>query len=496
MAQELRQYQLEALNALRCGIREKSGPQILMMPTGSGKTTVASAIKQGVQGKGKRAFFVVDSLELVDQAVDRFVADGLDVGVIQGQHFMTDYSRQIQVATIQTLRARWPQLVERVKPDLVVIDECHVLHKAHCQIIDECNQSGIPVIGLSATPFRKGLGRIFKRLVVGTTLTELTEQGFLVPAQCYAPSVPELTGLKTTSLGDWAEEALAEVMGAAKIMGDVVTNWLNLARGRQTIVFGCNVAHSRELCRQFTTAGVRAAHVDGYMDEAERYQIIKAFRAGEITVLCNVAVLTKGFDAPETSCVVIARPTKSLMMHYQMMGRGLRIAEGKADCIIIDHAGNCLRSGIPTEPLPTELDEGAGKNSDRRSRDQERPERLPRPCPKCSYLFSGSACPSCGFKPQAHEDVEWVDGRLVPIGETKPKKKTFTSAEKQDIYAQFLGYALQHRFNPGWAYHKCVEYCGSAPRSTRGVSAKQPTEDLCRWIKHINIKYAKRRSVA
>lgn len=494
MAQTLRPYQNEALNELRRGIRAGNLVQMLMAPTGAGKTTIASAMKQGACLKGKRAFFIVDSLELVDQAAQRFHEDGLEVGVIQGDHSWTDYSKPVQVCTIQTLRSRWSGLAEHLKPDLVVIDEAHVLHKMHQEIIADCVERKIPVVGLSATPFRKGLGRLFKRLVVSATLTELTEQGYLVPAHCYAPSIPDMKGVKTTAGGDWADEALAEVMGSAKIMGDVVTNWMQLAKGRQTVVFGCNVAHSRELARQFTQAGILAAHVDGYMDELERAKIIKNFRHGSIRVLCNVAVLTKGFDAPETSCVVLARPTKSLMMHYQMMGRGLRTAEGKSDCIIIDHAGNCLRNGVPTEALPTELDDGAGKNSDRRERNKEKAERLPRPCPKCKHLFAASICPACGFKPQAHEDVEWVDGKLVPLGSSM--KRTFSTAEKHDIYAQLLGYAQQHMLKPGWAYFKCQEYCGSAPRDTKTIAAKQPTAEIEKWVRHINIKWAKRRNVA
>lgn len=800
MAQVLRPYQSEAMNELRRGIRDGELVQMLMAPTGAGKTTIASAMKQGACAKGKRAFFIVDSLELVDQAATRFYEDGLEVGVIQGDHSWTDYSKPIQVCTIQTLRSRWQGLPDYLKPDLVVIDEAHVLHKMHKEIIEECVERKIPVIGLSATPFRKGLGRVFGRLVVSATLAELTDQGFLVPAHCYAPSIPDLKGIKTSADGDWADDALAEVMGSAKIMGDVVTNWLQLAKGRQTVVFGCNVAHSRELARQFTEAGILAAHVDGYMDELERAKIIKNYRHGSIRVLCNVAVLTKGFDAPETSCVVLARPTKSLMMHYQMMGRGLRTADGKKDClaagtqvltdkglvniehvtldhkvwdgvhfvehggavcrgvqpvieydglvatpdhevmtsegwkpiseaahrrlkiaqtgsggreirfsencfkedgrlwvqpsgrgvvrevrscihgqvpqheeaakyeslpimqskgacgspamavstlpgpaatlqqsgefgirevrgarntvqvrepksgckmggrksgnpgrhdhatgsdrqqralraresalgsssreseqhqvrerqgkvsgipeklparplrgldaykayssgilgrrncgameypvpqaerevwdivnagplqrftangrlvhncIIIDHAGNCLRNGVPTEPLPTELDDGAGKNSDRRERNKEKAERLPRPCPKCSHLFATSICPACGFKPQAHEDVEWVDGKLVPIGSSK--KRTFSTEEKRDIYAQLLGYAQQHMLKPGWAYFKCQEYCGSAPSATKSVAPKRPSPEIEKWVRHINIKWAKRRTAA
>jgi superfamily II DNA or RNA helicase len=795
--QQLRDYQQQALDELRRGIAAGHKTQVLMAPTGAGKTTIASAMKQGAMLKGKRAFFVVDSLELVEQAVARFEADGLEVGVIQGQHELTNYAKPVQVCTIQTLRARWDRICAAFRPDLLVIDECHVLHKDHVRIIEACVKEGVPVIGLSATPFRKGMGLVFDRLVVTATLRSLTEQGYLVPALCYAPSVPDLTGVKSNG-GDWVEDALAEVMGDAKLIGDVVENWCRLAEGRQTIVFGCNVAHSRELARQFSLAGVRAAHVDGYTDIAERTQIIDAFRAGRIRVLCNVAVLTKGFDAPETACVVLARPTKSLMMHYQMMGRGLRTADGKKDClaagtqvltdkglvniehvtldhkvwdgvhfvehggavcrgvqpvieydglvatpdhevmtsegwkpiseaahrrlkiaqtgsggreirfsencfkedgrlwvqpsgrgvvrevrscihgqvpqheeaakyeslpimqskgacgspamavstlpgpaatlqqsgefgirevrgarntvqvrepksgckmggrksgnpgrhehatgsdrqqralraresalgsssrepeqhqvrerqgkvsgipeklparplrgldaykayssgilgrrncgameypvpqaerevwdivnagplqrftangrlvhncIIIDHAGNCLRNGLPTDDLPAELDQGKGDNPDRKKRDKVKAEREPRPCGKCGYVFSTSRCPACGHQPLPHQDVEWVDGKLVPLGEVA-KRKTFTTDQRREVYAQLLWYARSTGKKDGWAYYKCQEYTGHAPREKKGVSPMQPTPEVMGWIKHKNIAFAKSR---
>ena len=334
------------------------------------------------------------------------------------------------------------------------------------------------------------MGKVFDRLVVTATQRTLMDDGYLVRALCYAPDVPDLTGVKSSG-GDWADDALAEVMGDAKLVGNVVSTWQRLAEGRQTIVFGCNVAHSRELARQFTVAGVRAAHVDGYTDLAERIQIIEAFRAGRITVICNVAVLTKGFDAPETSCVVLARPTKSLMMHYQMMGRGLRIADGKTNCLIIDHAGNCLRNGLPEDDLPAELDEGKGENPDRKKTKDEKKEREDRPCTKCGFVFSTSRCPACGFQPLPHEDVEWVAGKLVPLTESKKPKKVSTD-QRQDIYAQLLGYARATGKKDGWAYHKCREYTGAAPRDTKGISAKTPGPEVAGWIKHKNIAYAKR----
>lgn len=496
MTQQLRKYQSHALDRLRAGIRNGCQAQVLMAPTGSGKTTIASAIKQGAASKGRKAFFVVDSLELVDQAAQRFAQDGMRVGVIQGNHYLTDYSAPIQVATIQTLKRRWPQMPDEVRPDLVIIDECHVLHQAHQDIIEWCRQRKVPVIGLSATPFRKGLGKVFDDLVVSVTTQELIEQGYLVPSRCYAPKVPDLTGVKTGSDGDWQSDALAEVMGDHELMGDVVDQWLKIGKGRQTIVFASNVAHSRALCDHFRGAGINAAHVDGYdQDKLGRAETINAFRRGEIEVLCNVAVLTKGFDAPETSCIVLARPTKSLMLHIQMMGRGLRTADGKDDCIIIDHAGNCIRNGTPNEPLPQELHDGENNtNPDRKQRDPSEP--VQKPCGHCGYVSTKHVCPSCGFKPEIRRDVEVKDGELYEIEKQESAQAKWTTEQVARFYAELLGYALSNGFRPGWAWHKCREYAGRAPRNTRQISPKMPTKDTQNIVKHLNIKSAKRRAAA
>lgn len=493
--QQLRPYQEDALHQLRLGIRQGYTAQVLMSPTGSGKTTLASAMKQGACAKGKKAFFIVDSLELVDQAAQRFLLDGMRVGVIQGNHFLTDYSAPVQVATIQTLRRRWPQMPEALKPDLLIIDECHVLHSAHEEIIQWCKDNGVPVIGLSATPFREGLAKIFDRLVVTITTAELMDLGFLSRARCYAPYIPDLAGVKTNAKGDWDQDALAEVMGDSGLMGDVVENWLKLAENRQTIVFASNVAHSRALCERFRQLGVAAEHIDGYeSDKDVRSAIINRFRDGQTKVLCNVAVLTKGFDAPETACVVLARPTKSLMLHIQMIGRGLRTADGKTDCIIIDHAGNVLRNGMPDDDLPRELDDGTKKNLDRKQR--EKGEPVNKACGSCGYVSTFHICPSCGFKPEVRRDVEVIDGELHEITRDDLPTEKWPTEKLSALYAELKGYARMRGYSDGWAFHKCREYAGRAPRNTRQIGPAQPTESTHRIIKHLNIKSAKRRAAA
>jgi len=491
--QTLRGYQQQALTELRQGIRQGAMAQLLMAPTGSGKTTIAAAINLGACAKGKKAFFIVDSLELVDQAAARFEQDGMWVGIIQGDHFMTNYAAPIQVATIQTLRRRWRQMPAELRPDLLIIDEAHVLHQAHEEIIQWCKDNKVPVIGLSATPFRKGLGKIFDRLVVTITTADLMADGYLCRARCYAPNIPDLTGVKKNSAGDWDTEALAEVMNDLGLVGDVVEQWLKLAENRQTIVFATNVAHSRALCYRFQQLGVKAAHIDGYDNDKEnRTAIINAYRRGEIKVICNVAVLTKGFDSPETGCIVLARPTKSLMLHIQMIGRGLRTFEGKQDCIIIDHAGNCILNGLPDASLPQELHDGKNsRNLDRKDREQKDP--VDKPCMSCGFVSTKHVCPSCGFKPEVRRDVEVVDGDLYEMTPEPPKEK-WTTESLANFYAELKGYAAQKGIKPGWAFFKCREYAGKAPRNTKQIKAAMPTDSTLKIVKHLTIKAAKKRA--
>jgi superfamily II DNA or RNA helicase len=463
-----------------------------MVATGGGKTFIAAMVAQSVVAKGGRLFFIVDSLELVDQAAMAFAKAGLGVGVIQGMHEWTDYSQPVQVATIQTLRSRWSRLAVHLMPTVLMVDECHVIHKAHEKIIRECTHKSIPVIGLSATPFRRGLGKLFEELVVGATTADLTKEGYLAPAKCYAPYIPNLDAVRKKNDGDWQEDALGEYMGAAKIVGDVVSAWKKLGEDRQTLVFACNVAHSKLLRDAFKAEGIAADHIDGYeTDKALRAQKVADFKAGKIKVLCNVAVLTKGFDAPQTSCLVIARPTKSLMMHIQILGRGLRTAPGKKDCIIIDHAGNCIRNGLPVETLPTELDDGELKrNLDRKQKDSDGPTE--HPCPSCGLLKLARRCPSCGYMYEKKEDVDRVDGELREITSTKTVNRNASPEDKAYFYGQLKFYAHEHGYREGWAANQYRSKFGVWPNKYKDAPMEVPSQETLNYIKHKQIAYAKR----
>lgn len=489
---QLRPYQQKQLHELRSGISRGSITQMLMSPTGSGKTEVAKTIIAGAHGKSRRAWFIVDSVKLLDQTLARFHQDGLYAGAIQANHPLTDYHKLIQVATIQSLRPRLDYMLNHHKPDLVLIDEAHVIHAAHLELIEWCRRSNVPVIGLSATPWRRGLGRVFDRLVNCISLAELTEQGFLVPTVCYAPHVPSLSGVGTKANGDWIEDELATVMGDAKLLGDVVTHWKELGENRKTMVFACNVEHSKRLAESFLKAGITAAHIDGYMPAYETEQIMRQYKEGKIRVLVSVAMLIKGFDDPSTSCLVIARPTKSLMLHYQMVGRGLRLSPqtGKSDCIIIDHSGNLLLNGHPTDEVPNAMDTGEGERLDRRPQEKGDQEKKTKPCPHCSFMFTGLLCPKCGHEIVIPDGVAVATGKLVKL---EDRRKVLGPTSKQHTFAELLGYARESGKKDGWAQYAYQAYMKELPdRAWIGaVEPKSPSEEMKTWVKGYNVRRAK-----
>ena len=487
---QLRPYQEEQLTLLRQGIRDKKTVQMLMSPTGSGKTEVAKRIMLNAYQRGKRVFFVVDSLKLLDQTIHR-LSQHMGLGVVQGDHVLTDYAKLVQVISVQTLRTRIELLLKEYPPELVIIDEAHVIHKAHLEIIEWCRANGVPVIGLSATPFRKGLGKVFDQMIHNITVEQLTDQGYLVPAVCYAPSVPSMKGVKTNASGDWVEDELAKVMGDAKILGDVVDHWKELGENRQTLVFACNVKHARQLADAFLKAGIMAAHIDGYMPEDESKQIMALYAQFKIKVLISVGMIAKGYDNPATSCLVIARPTKSLMLHYQILGRGLRISPetGKRDCIIIDHSGNLLLNGKPTDPMPDRLDMGEGDNPDRA---KERKENEPKEhaCQVCSFVHIGSLCPKCGHKLEVAEGITTANGKLVPL---EDRKNVIAPDHKREVFEQLLGYAQDHNKKAGWAFYAYQAFMGESPPKEVQINAKPQAvcEDISRWVKGYNVRRAK-----
>lgn len=468
---------------LRSSLRRGLKRPMLAAPCSFGKTTVASYLIKSALEKGKRSIFIADRIELIEQASERFFEDGIDHGIIQGDHPLTDLRKPVQIATIQTLDKR-----KIVDFDFAIIDEAHTLYAAHKRYMDL--YSAIPFIGLSASPYAKGLGKWFNNLLVPATTGDLMQQGYLCEYDCYAPSSPDMKGIRIVR-GDYDKNQLAERADKPKLVGDIVKHHQELAKGRPTVVFAVDIKHSKHICDEFKKIGVRAVHVDCHTDKDTRALINEQFKAGQIDVLSCVALFEKGWDAPIASCLIMAAPTKSIMRYIQQVGRILRTHPGKDKSIILDHAGNTERHGWVEDIVPKELCDGTKKESELVKKEKKEKKQKPEKCSNCGYVKDTFICGKCGHKPEYMRNVEILDGEL----EKKSKKKKYSKEEKTDLYAQFLWHANEKGYKSGWAYHKTIEKCGEFIRD-KDVKPKPPTEETKKYIKHLNIKAAKSRAIS
>lgn len=490
-AHGLRPYQAAAVQALRLGLAGGALRLMLASPTGSGKTEMGMSIIKGAKIKGKRVAFLANRIHLVDQARRRFYRSGINCGVIQGANTRGEWE-QVVVCSIQTVAKRgMPDC------DLIVIDEAHATagSAAYRKVIELAQ--GKPVIGLSATPFSRGLGKhydtlggpLFEQMIIAATISELIDDGYLVDADIYAPGEPDMTGIKQVrnSFGelDWSDMDVGQAADKPELIGDIVSHWLKLANGTPTVCFASNIAHSKHIVEQFLAVGVTAEHIDCYTDEDERKAILERVTAGRTTVISNVGILCEGWDFPACKTLILARPTNSLIRYIQMAGRVLRPFEGKERALILDHSGTVKRLGFPTDEMPMELDDGKPKKAS-----QSKPkEKLPKACPKCSYLKIGHKCPQCGFAPEKQNDVHTADGELVKQerGEKKPKA---THEEKQRFYSELLAIQTMRGYSDGWVSHTYKKRFEVWPKGMHGVAC-EPSDETKRFVQSQLIRHAK-----
>lgn len=486
---ELRPYQANAVQTLRHGLQAGALRQMLYSPTGSGKTEIAMALVRGARDKGRRIVFLCNRIGLVEQASRRFALAGIHHGIVQGEN-TRHIDQPVIVASIQTVARRgMPDC------DLIVIDEAHAVagSKDFRNVLMQRN--AVPVIGLSATPFSKGLGKaydelrgpLFQSLVVAATIPELIDSGFLVDCDIYAPSEPDMTGIKTVrnAFGemDFSDADVGRAVDTPTLVGDIVTHWLRLADGSPTVCFAANIAHSKHITESFRAAGVSAEHIDCYTSEDERAAILKRVADGETTVISNVGILTEGWDFPACRTMILARPTKSLIRYIQMAGRVLRPHATKERALILDHSGTVSRLGFPTDDLPLELDDG--KPKDAAQKEQEKP--LPKPCPSCAFMKPPRTpvCPSCGFAANVASEVIHEDGELRLVG----RKKTRIE-DKQRVYSELLAIRNMRGYSSGWVAHKYRAYFGVWPRGVMEMST-EPSPEIMSWVQSQNIRFAK-----
>jgi superfamily II DNA or RNA helicase len=405
---ELRAYQEDVI----AKVDECERP-LIVAPTGSGKTVIASAIIQ--RHPNKHVLFLAHRRELIHQPVATLKKCGVEAGYILAGMSANNMA-QVQVGSIQTLTSRYMRGDKDLPhADIVFIDEAHHSRARTYQAVIEAYPEA-KVIGMTATPCRRdgrGLGNVFSDIVLAPSIEELIAQGHLVGTRVFSWDV-DLKGVGT-SKGDYIERQLAERMDTDKLVGDIVSHHQRLAKGRKTVVFASGVEHSIHLAREFQAAGVRAEHLDGSTPIEEREQILALLSNGDIDVITNCMVLTEGWDQPDVSCLVLARPTKSLGLYLQMAGRCLRPSEGKTDALILDHSGATLRHGRVEDARAWYLDEDRKAESPAQEARNSgaAPQQLE--CSQCNALrTAGKPCWNCGFMPKRPGAYHHIcDGELV-----------------------------------------------------------------------------------
>lgn len=484
----LRDYQVDAIEALRAGRRGGHTRQILAAATGSGKSVVALDMVRSAVEKNSKVLFVCERRVLVEQFSKHLDSLNIQHGVMMAKHWRYDPQALVQVASAQTLERMeyWPDF------EIVFMDEAHVLmRKSIVKMIE--SRPNMPIIGLTATPFNPLIAAHFSNVVSVISMRELVDKGNLVPFKVFVAKEIDVAGLKVMA-GEWKKDDL-EKRGQL-IVGDIVADYVNIANDvfggyRKTICFSSGVAHGADLVRNFQDAGINAVQIS-YLDTDEfKAEVLADFARPdtEIQMVISADILTRGFDQTDVEHIILARPLKkSFSSHVQMVGRGARPHESKHFCLIQDNSGNWLRFRDSFDDLYDNGVKGLSSDADSKLRKElSDREKQAAKCPKCAALWPARSdvCAHCGFVRERKSKVVQIPGRMTALDGS-------SAGDRRDFYAGLLAYAAQRDYKPGWAYHAYQEkYPGSKPPSA--TLAGTISDDVLKFIRHKNIRYAKRR---
>lgn len=459
MTLNLRSYQEQTLNALREGFAKGKRAQILYAPTGAGKTEMAIELMRATKAKGNKAAMLLDRIVLCDQTSKRLEKYKIDHGVMQAGHWRYRPYEPLQVCSAQTLEKRgsFPGL------NLLIVDEAHQTREQTIEFIK--NNPEIRVIGLTATPFTKGLGKVYDNVVSTVTTKELVEQNILVPLRVFIAKEIDMAGAKKVA-GEWSQQE-ASTRGM-KITGDVVAEWVKktheiFGRPRKTIVFASGVDHGAHLANKFQEQGFNFICISYKDDDEWKKQVIEDFSKPDTKIVGLIAtdILTKGFDVPDVMIGVSARPfSKSLSSHIQQMGRVMRGCEGKEFAIWLDHSGNYLRF---REDWDEVFEEGVDKLDEGKEKPKKEPtERLKEAskCPVCSALWPSNSdtCYNCGHVRERKNKVIAVDGEMVELSGSASRES------KQSFWNQMIWLQRYQGWSKGRAAHTYKDKFGVWPR--------------------------------
>lgn len=477
--------QIELIEQIREELRGGSRSVLAVASTGFGKTMVSAFMAKEAAAKGKRVWFLCHLKNLLNQTSKAFWSLHIEHGLIASGK--RNSPLPVQVGTIGTAVRRLDDLQA---PDLLIVDEAHLAMAATwVKVIDWAKANGSIIVGNSATPERldgKGLGYLFDSMTEARPMRWLIDQGRLSDYVIYSTAEPlDTSGLRTRA-GDFATDQAEELMNKPKLIGDAASHWKRYANGLRTIAYCVTIKHSKATAAQFNAAGIPAIHVDGETPEAELKEAIQGFADGRYMVLCNVQLMTTGFDlsaqvnrdVPIEACIIM-RPTKSVALYMQMVGRALRRKPRPA--VILDHAGCVLRHGLPDDERDWSL-EGRKKGS-RRSSDDE-PDVNVTQCKQCYAIFrtGPDSCPMCGaaVEVKAQRDVEVADGELVRVDVAAFRKQQRMEQGKARGLRDLVGLGLRRGMkNPAaWAVNVSCAREGRKPGPADWSEARRVQAEL------------------
>jgi superfamily II DNA or RNA helicase len=448
---QLRPRQLQAVADLRQAYANGARAPILVAPTGFGKTATAAEIVRLCIARGRSVWFLAHLREILDDTSARLTAAGISHGQIRAGR-SADYTQLVQVVAVQTA-VRRPSLP---RPHLIIVDECHLaIAESYQKVIAA---AGHPLLlGLTGTPQRldgRGLREVFDLLVPTCSTAQLIDEQLLAPVRVFAPPGADLSGIGRRG-GDFDQGQAGAVMSRPAVVGDALSHWKKLCAGRRGVAFTSTVSHAEAVAQQWRSAGFRAVAVHGGSDDAERREAIVGLRAGRLDLVACAQLWIAGVDVPEIDAVIWLRPTASLTAWLQGNGRGLRIAAGKRDLLVLDHVGNCARLGHPLQAHEWSLDGRVKRNT----------ERAPsiRICPACFSAMPSAKqiCPDCGhqFAPERRE-LQTIEGELQEVIRREAKREQGRAQTLDDLIQ--IGKRRKMKNPIGWARHVM------AARQTKG----------------------------
>lgn len=488
MTIELRPYQEKLISEIRKSISNGHKRILVQAHVGAGKTIISAEIARLAKEKFKRSLFIAPRRQLVYQAADKFSKLGLSTGMIMAGEAGFNQPL-VQVGSIDTLTARINRGV-MFHPDaaLVMADEAHAVYSksrldflAHYPI----------VLGITATPALangKGMGGFYTDIVTGPTMSDMVENGYLVPMRYYAADAPDLAKVKLDADGDFQEKALAEASDKPELIGSIYKNYKRLAGDRSTLIFSVNRKHGIHIYNEFKRNGEPVEYIDANTPTEEREAMEKRVESGETKVVVNISVLAFGTDWPRISCVIIARVTRNIASWIQMIGRGSRLHPKKSDCIVIYHGHNFDELGPIDAPIEWSLDDKSTIRERRQKAQKERKEPKDITCKACGHIFKSSRiCPKCQCEiiPKG-EAIPFHQADLVEV--TKPKP-----LEKSHFYAQLLGYCKEHGKGDNYALAMFKQKFGEWPYGKKSIQPVEPGPEVLGYIKSRQIAWAKGR---